>query len=194
MAGIALFSVLCPSIMHAQCNVDFSWTYGGGTTFNFHDESSFDSIIPPTLYFWDFGDGTSANSSDPVHTYASPGVYLVCLQVYNGNYGPFCCSDSICKYVSTGKGTGVVTPSGMAGTEVYLSSSGSAPLLIIDDCFGGNATLTVFDAQGAIAIMPYTLRLLRGRNEMALQRDLPLGIYIIQLKQDKEVISKKVCW
>jgi PKD repeat protein len=34
----------------------------------------------PTSWFWTFGDGSSANTANPVHTFNQPGTYTVCLQ------------------------------------------------------------------------------------------------------------------
>lgn len=42
---------------------------------SFNDEST--SFGPVQDYLWDFGDGASSNLPNPVHTYATPGQYLV---------------------------------------------------------------------------------------------------------------------
>lgn len=42
---------------------------------SFQDEST--SFGPVQSYFWDFGDGTTSNLPNPVHTYTAPGVYTV---------------------------------------------------------------------------------------------------------------------
>lgn len=61
--------------------------FGCDAAFAAHNTGSgvvaFNSLCPsPNLsYSWDFGDGNTDNSSSPVHTYSSPGVYYVCLQV-----------------------------------------------------------------------------------------------------------------
>jgi PKD repeat protein len=48
-------------------------------------------------YLWDFGDNEYSQSENPLHYYASPGDYEVCLQVYNPDQT---CIDSICRTVS----------------------------------------------------------------------------------------------
>ncbi|KKG15006.1 hypothetical protein EO98_16705 [Methanosarcina sp. 2.H.T.1A.6] len=48
-------------------------------TVNFTDQST----GTPTEWFWDFGDGTSANEQDASHTYTSAGTYTVNLTVTN---------------------------------------------------------------------------------------------------------------
>ncbi|MBK9419140.1 MAG: PKD domain-containing protein [Flavobacteriales bacterium] len=46
-------------------------------------------------YFWDFGDGSSSTVVNAEHLYELPGVYSVCLVVYEGN-----CVDSTCTNIS----------------------------------------------------------------------------------------------
>ncbi|MBL7944811.1 MAG: PKD domain-containing protein [Flavobacteriales bacterium] len=46
-------------------------------------------------YFWDFGDGTSSTAVNAEHLYELPGVYSVCLVVYEGN-----CVDSTCTTIT----------------------------------------------------------------------------------------------
>ncbi|MFN0213376.1 MAG: PKD domain-containing protein [Saprospiraceae bacterium] len=41
------------------------------------------SYYEPATWLWDFGDGTSSQDTSPVHLYASPGIYQVCLTVCN---------------------------------------------------------------------------------------------------------------
>jgi PKD repeat protein len=64
--GCARFSV--------DKNVD--WSSG---TFNFTDESS-----DATSWNWDFGDSNTSSAQNPVHTYNSPGLYTVELNINSG--------------------------------------------------------------------------------------------------------------
>ena len=50
---------------------------------------------PPVTYLWDFGDGNTSTQSDPTHTYAANGVYIVCLLVTDA-----CGVDTICQPVT----------------------------------------------------------------------------------------------
>jgi PKD repeat protein len=49
------------------------------------------SVGPYNSYFWDFGDGNSSTAEQPVHTYSTPGTYMVCFTVTN-----VCGTDSMC--------------------------------------------------------------------------------------------------
>ena len=58
--------------------------------FTFMDGSSFG-----TNYFWDFGDGNTDTTQNPMHTYSADGTYIVCLTVDN-----LCGTDTICDSVN----------------------------------------------------------------------------------------------
>jgi len=52
----------------------------------------------PTLWYWDFGDGTTSDLQNPVHTFAEPGTYLVCLTISDDSI----CQDMSCQNVIVG--------------------------------------------------------------------------------------------
>ncbi len=64
----------------------------------FEDKSTSSKCSQITDYIWDFGDGTTSNAANPTHTYASNGIYNVCLIVI-GNDGTSRCTDTICQRV-----------------------------------------------------------------------------------------------
>ncbi len=70
-----------------------------------------------TSYNWDFGDGQSSTSSDPVHTYAEDGTYTVTLSATNN-----------CGTVTTTQTVTIVTPP-TAGFSSNVTS-GCAPLTV----------------------------------------------------------------
>jgi len=51
----------------------------------------------PTMYSWDFGDGTTSTLQNPLHTYAANGTYLVCLTIASAT-----CTDTYCYNVVIG--------------------------------------------------------------------------------------------
>ncbi len=74
-----------------NCNASFSFFTTNGKV-NFTDKSEGNL----THYLWEFGDGTYADSANPVHTYEETGYYEVCLTVYDEASG---CMDEYCKTV-----------------------------------------------------------------------------------------------
>jgi hypothetical protein len=55
-------------------------------------------------YLWDFGDGTTSTQQYPFHQYASPGQYIICLQVTSNINGQTCTSN-YCDSSSVGQRT-----------------------------------------------------------------------------------------
>ncbi|MGB8191048.1 MAG: PKD domain-containing protein [Chitinophagaceae bacterium] len=55
------------------------------------------TVIPASgaQYLWTFGDGSQSTDRNPVHVYASPGTYTVCLKVMVSNT----CVSSVCKTI-----------------------------------------------------------------------------------------------
>ncbi len=49
-------------------------------------------------WFWEFGDGTTSNQQNPTHTYATGGVYEVCLTVIRKSGRETCCK-RICRRI-----------------------------------------------------------------------------------------------
>ncbi len=83
---------------------DFSYGTGGQVSvygqYYFTDLTSSNSNI--ISWLWDFGDGNTSTSPNPVHTYAQPGIYSVCLSVVSSNGRETCCN-KICKKLPFGK-------------------------------------------------------------------------------------------
>ncbi|MBP7532890.1 MAG: DUF2012 domain-containing protein [Chitinophagales bacterium] len=52
-----------------------------------------------TTYTWDFGDGTTSDQINPIHTFATNGMYQVCLTITNADAS---CTDTRCKEVYLG--------------------------------------------------------------------------------------------
>jgi PKD repeat protein len=58
----------------------------------------FNNTVAPgnAQYLWTFGDGSSSTDKNPVHTYAAPGAYKVCLKVFISNT----CVRDACKEIN----------------------------------------------------------------------------------------------
>lgn len=85
-----------------KCEAYFSFLIDTITTnskfnvkFNSSPSSSNDSIVSR---YWNFGDGTSATTIDPMHTFTKPGLYNICLVIKTRNG----CESQICKQILFG--------------------------------------------------------------------------------------------
>ncbi|MES2689996.1 MAG: PKD domain-containing protein [Bacteroidota bacterium] len=88
----ACYDTICKTvIINNYCNINFGYSVNHATrTITFNNFSTGDSS-----YLWRFGDNTTSGVTNPVHTYASAGSYVVCLK----RSGPVC-FDSICRPIT----------------------------------------------------------------------------------------------
>ncbi len=80
----------CHTFTIDSCFGSFTYTTNGLTA-NFSGTANGGS--PNTVWMWSFGDNSTGNTQNPVHTYANYGTYTVCFAYYDQFTG---CSDSIC--------------------------------------------------------------------------------------------------
>ena len=82
LKGGTTYSTVIPPVSGPQRPVPVaSGPYSGqlAQAVQFSSSGSFDPDGTITAYHWNFGDGTSANTANPVHTYAAPGLYTATL-------------------------------------------------------------------------------------------------------------------
>lgn len=91
IASILLISGMRAALPASDCDADFSFTIDG-LTVSFTDLSTADPG-PIIEWTWDFGDGTTSSEANPVHTYAVPGEYDVCLTIHADG----ACYDDVCE-------------------------------------------------------------------------------------------------
>ena len=102
------YSILLAIILCACSTPEIPQPVGGTADFYYNEISSLyvqfynTSSAGLKAYYWDFGDGTSAGSEDPVHRYTKAGTYkvkLTCKDKYNYTY-------NVTKNVTVGGGSG----------------------------------------------------------------------------------------
>jgi|GEM_PF-1581443 len=111
----ALFTFSTDSFLTNQCYFNSTMSHAGmGTN--------------PTIiaYSWDFGDGNTSTLANPAHTYATPGIYNVCLTITSSNN----CTDNLCLLVEILPNNapnsptmllyGFISPAPSAAASVYL--------------------------------------------------------------------------
>ncbi len=96
-------------VINPVCNLQANFTWTATTTnplrIEFHNSTA--GALPADSVRWTFGDGTSVNgfmgdpaAANPVHIYAHPGTYTVCLRVKRVvNSTPNACVSEICKTI-----------------------------------------------------------------------------------------------
>jgi PKD repeat protein len=135
---------------------------------------------PNAMYVWDFGDGNFANTANPSHIYAAPGIYTVCLTVYDSMQN-IC--DSTCQTIQ-------VSTVGMTETDALQASLNAAPnpadgSLAISFMANntGTATITLFDAAGRIATGQNVNVHSAGLTKTELNTSTtPQGVYLVKIE------------
>ncbi|MEL6844336.1 MAG: PKD domain-containing protein, partial [Bacteroidota bacterium] len=122
------------------------------------------SIIPIVSYEWQFGDGTSAASVDPLHVYSTPGLYVPTLIATDANG----CEDSISAatpVLVSSPPQAIFTPSttdGCLPLQVFFSeaSLASSALTFSWDFGDGNFSTQQFPSHTFTTAGSYSVRLL----------------------------------
>ena len=127
----------------------FTW-YAEELEITFSDNSYY----RPEQWLWDFGDGSSSTERNPIHSYAVPGEYYVCLTVSN-EYD----SDTACHWVSVDTLLTATEPLSTGGSvRLYPNPAREEVWLSFDEPLTHPATWTVFDTVGrqvgAVALEP----------------------------------------
>ncbi|MBI5915216.1 MAG: PKD domain-containing protein [Bacteroidetes bacterium] len=137
------------------------------------------SYYEPTTYGWQFGDGSSSNEINPVHTYASDGTYEVCLTVANG-YG----LNTYCRTLQIGTtATGEATPE--VNLTVFPNPAMEATNIILSDYLPRHATLTLYTATGQ-SVLRHCIS--AGWNTVPLEGIAP-GLYFYEVKDEERVLK-----
>jgi PKD repeat protein len=135
--------------------------------------------LAPYAYVWTFGDGTSATSQNPVHTYVTAGTYTVNLSVTDANnatasaatltitiHGPLAATATASPLAGDAPLTVAFIATGAGGTGPYTyswafgdgnTSTGQNPSHIYAEAGTYTATLTVTDAVAATATSTVTM-------------------------------------
>jgi len=110
----------------AGCNAAFTDTFiNGACYFTNQSTSSSNSFTS----YWSFGDGNTSTSINPLHTYANPGTYTVCLYMQDSSSAGIC-YDSICQTIVAAGNTSscnaamTYTSSACLGVFVNTSAAG----------------------------------------------------------------------
>lgn len=155
----------------ANCNctiptANFAYA-ASGTAINFSYTGSTDY----TSISWDFGDGTTATTANPTHTFSDTGSHTVCVTVVND-----CGSNVYCVEVTAPTG---IEATSAAAVKVYPNPATSS---ITVEGAGSGTQLMLYDVTGALQL-EQTLRNSRAVNLNI--SHLPDGIYLLQFTDSK---------
>ena len=175
--------VFCQSIVVCgPLTTEFSYT-ASGLSYQFNDVT-----LNAVTWNWDFGDGTSSIEANPFHVYPGIGLYEICLITGNG-----CTYDTLCQTINiiatsansieAFNNVYTVFPNPFSTTTTILFSIQVRTPLNVD----------LLDLQGRIVETVITGNFEAGDHEVGFSREnLPAGIYLLQLKTDWGIQTKKL--
>ncbi|MFC2100296.1 PKD domain-containing protein [Bacteroidota bacterium] len=141
----------------APCHSYFTYT-ANNLALNFTGISS----LPAASYTWNFGDGSSSTSQNPIHVYTQPGYYTVCL-LTSGN-GVVCSP-----YCQTIHVSGVITTGHIYG-HIHLNNSfANHALIYLIEYDSATQLLTAIDTTNIIQAGYYSFP------------NVPFGAYLVKV-------------
>ena len=156
----------------ANCNctipsATFSYAASGAAiNFSYTGSTDYTSIS------WDFGDGTTAATANPTHTFSDTTAHTVCVTVTND-----CGSNVYCLEVTAP--TGIESMASAAAVQVYPNPANSS---ITVEGAGSGTKLMLYEVTGKLALE----QTLRNSRAVTLNiSHLPDGIYLLQFTDSK---------
>jgi len=164
----------------AQGSGWFNATGTGSTTVNFS------SPAVGITYAWNFGDGSTANTQNPTHTYASSGTYTVVLVETKGN-----CTDTITQSITTTT-LGIAEVNGLTGLSLFPNPAKEQLTVgIHTDKQLNGYTLSVRNILGQ-SVSSQSIDLSNGENSVTLNVSwLAQGIYFVNVQNGTESVTRK---
>ncbi|MBK8659036.1 MAG: PKD domain-containing protein [Bacteroidetes bacterium] len=174
------YFVIYPDSANGQSGVYYGFNYS--------------SQSPNQNVLWNFGDGTTSTDPYPVHTYAQPGSYIVCLTIGSPNttcYDTYC--DSSFYVFKTEAGLmsqlTIMNPTGINETNeennwsVYPNPVSDKLHLLSDEAI---ELVTIYTLQGRIALA------VKQPGNMIHVADLLPGVYVLESRSAGQMMRTKL--
>lgn len=155
------------------------------------------SALHANSYQWDFGDGNTSNQPFPLHTYANPGMYAVCLSLTSVDSANNMCTDTYCDtlgvdslgnliYKNSGGFTlNVLDPNAIGLEEklvqefsIYPNPAEDRVTLAWDELVSGELNWQITDLKGAILMKGTQNQTNKKEVQLDVSR-LKAGVYIL---------------
>ena len=187
----------------ASCTANFVLEQDTADLFNYTAYNFSSSASYPTVnYLWDFGDSTTSTLQYPVHTYAGPGPYQLCLTISDSSG----CTDTHCDSLIAGRSaTGItltVLPMLITGvmelqtiTELTTAPNPFYNETTISYTLTKNAAvkLAVFDLTGnKVAEIENTTKQAGNYSTRWNSENVSKGMYLLQLQSGDQLLTKKL--
>ena len=158
-------------------------------------------------YFWNFGDGTTSTLKNPTHEYSGNGPYSIILKVSNDSCTSVFC-DTVLFSGSPGISEGkwkLKVVDGKVISGIKINSDEKISLQNYPNPFNRSTTITyrialttqlelsIYNLLGSRIELIETATKAAGTYNLEWNaQQLPEGIYLLQLKTDKQIITRKI--
>jgi PKD repeat protein len=207
-SGVPCTSMFCDTVHIAGtapgCNASYTLVADTAHSGNYIAVNN-SSGTGPINYVWSWGDGHSDSIATPTHTYASAGLYTICLHLRDGVgcISSQCDSMRSARYASTIKHTTIKVIMGSAGINesklltninLYPNPSSGMTTLSYSLSKSGSVTITLFDALGRQMMdQGFTSNLGAGMHETNFDlAQLAPGIYLLRIQAGESSQVKRI--
>ncbi|GIV33433.1 MAG: hypothetical protein KatS3mg031_0968 [Chitinophagales bacterium] len=133
----------------------------------------------PKNILWDFGDGTSASSIAPYHTYLQPGQYIICLTVNDSAAG---CFDTYCDTVTVMAYTAITGTEPLSAFHIFPNPSAGVLYVTFNLPRAASVKAEMFNVLGGATPLMGNTVFSPGRTRLTLDvSEVPPGLYLIKL-------------
>ena len=144
-----------------------------------------DNSAGATTWSWEFGDGNTSTSQNPVHTYSTPGFYTVTLTTTNG-----CISNTTTQIVQVSP-VGLEAYSLANNISAYPNPSNGEFQIEFKDLNNQQVDISILDAQGRL-VWSRSLNGISNHRETVQLEDKANGIYILKVTSDNQTYQTKL--
>ena len=171
---------LFPDCAYVTASFDFLQN-GNSTEFT-------STSVNATEWFWDFGDGTTDTTENPVHTYSSPGSYTVCLTASDS-----CSINTLCETITILSTTSNEPGRNDVSLDIHPNPFHSNTIISFALRQSERIKIQLFDLHGrwikTISEETYPA----GHHEVILDADaLPAQVYHVQFETTSGIQSQKL--
>lgn len=136
-------------------------------------------------YMWDFGDGQTSTTTTPIHTFPTPGRYVVCLTAINT-----CGSRDICDTVATGN-VSIQDPL-TENLKVYPIPAQDKFFLQVEGIQLSESRIQLVDVNGKVVMEAQKQQLRSGDKIEFDSAKLAAGLYLLKIHSTKHQVVRKV--
>ena len=178
------------------CRLNAKFDYEKDSTkVTFDDQSKTTGATTIKKWYWSFGDGTTDSVENPVHVYAKPDKYKVCLTVVGVNAGKEC-KDVSCEMITAGhhKDAEILTDAASSVSMLQLYPNPATDVLNINFKVevAGQVNINITDIQGRVISVVQDAYMTTGFHNVSWNVNANPGLYLLTIKTNAGVEQKQV--